>query len=97
MQAVYDCDRMSTHTVQNQTEANLKILMEIKFILPEGLQSTLTEENKKICHGLVFKAKENIYIDNRGNYTEKRSMHLMKKYSCEGCEDCYTDKECFVS
>ena len=40
------------------------------------------------CKGLRFRASRNIYTTDNYEIVEKRSLRLLKRQSCMGCEQC---------
>lgn len=46
------------------------------------------EEEKPICKGKVYKCKENMFINKKGEIIFKQTFVPMKKLSCDGCESC---------
>jgi len=50
------------------------------------------KEDKKSCKGLFWRGRESSYF-NGTEYHSKKSIHLLKRKSCSGCESCdwFTD------
>lgn len=40
------------------------------------------------CKGYIYKARISRYENSRGDFLETRTMNLLKRKSCTGCEEC---------
>ena len=50
--------------------------------------SDFSAQTKQKCNGLIFRARENIYISSRGEFIRQEKMIPMKRLSCGGCDQC---------
>lgn len=49
----------------------------------------ISENNKKNnCKGLIFRGRVNSYISGNNIITQNKTIRLLKRKSCEGCENC---------
>lgn len=60
--------------------------MELNFSL---LKKIAEEEPKPPCKGLFFRGSVSVYHDGKGRITEKKEIRLLKRKSCEGCDECF--------
>lgn len=48
----------------------------------------IIEIGKNTCKGLRFRASKSLYTTDNYEIVEKRSLKLLKRQSCMGCEQC---------
>ena len=46
------------------------------------------------CKGLFYRYTESIYCNKKGGWTSTRTITMLKRMSCKGCNDCAGVVEC---
>lgn len=62
--------------------------MGIEFMTFKGLEAVTSLQSASKCKGHVFRGKLSSYLNSKGHYVLTQSMILLKRKSCQGCEQC---------
>lgn len=58
----------------------------------------MSKKNRELtesCRGLFFRCSVNLFISSHGSIEERKSLRILKKKSCSGCEKCKWEMETF--